>query len=352
MNKYKLPGVNIDIKQNCQEKKLTFKTINDIIKNNIFLIPPFQIALDEDKINDMVKSYILNEDYLIFKNKIVVAVIDETKLYLIDGNHRFQMANILYENNYDNYLICCYFLVKNDDEMRQLFIEINKDSYKNHEYISLSEFTLNIVDLLKIYLKNKYELYFANRKSKEKYLYTIDEFISQLINNKIINNFNNYEDLIKNIEDNNNKFNKIINYQEYYLENNDNFYKDEFLSVKDGKIFSLKNNNFILFLLDSNKTIPEHNYKNKRIKIKITPKLRKEVWCKYYNDNLEGKCPICKNNIGYYLGFHCSHIISEKNNGLTNINNLVPLCSNCNLKMGSLNFDCYIKKNNIILEHE
>lgn len=343
MNKYKLIGKTIPdaVKQKCQEKILSFKNINDIIKNNLFITPPFQPELDNDKINDMVKSYIENEDYLIFKNKIVVAFIDETKLYLIDGHHRFQMANILYEKNYNNYLICCYFLIKTDEEMRNLFIEINKDSYKNQTYISLCEFTFNIVDTLKVYLKEEYQIYFADKKSKEKYIYTIDEFINKLIENNYINKFKNVEDIKKDLELKNNKFNILINYQDYYLENEDSFYKDEILSIKNSKIYGLKNNNFIDYILDEN-IIPNHKFKNK--KIKISPKLRFEVWRKYYNNNLEGKCPICNNNIGLYLGYHCGHIISEKNNGETNLDNLRPLCSNCNLKMNSTNWDDYIKK--------
>lgn len=342
MNNYKLPGINIDIKQKCQEKKLSFRQICDIVNNNIFLTPPFQISLDQDKIDDMVKSYIENEDYIIFKNKIVVAVINETKLYLIDGHHRVQMAKTLYEKNYDNYLICCYFLVENDNMMRNLFIEINKDSYKNYQYITLDDFNIKTVDLLKSYLKNKYDFYFANKKSKEKYIYTIDEFISKLIDNNYINCFKNIDNIIYDIEDKNNIYNKIINYQELFLENNDNFYKDEFYCVRDGKIFSLKNNNFLDFLLNS-KIIPEHKYKNKKIKIKISPKLRIEVWKKYYGENLEAKCPICDYKIGYSSGFHCGHIISEKNNGATDISNLKPLCANCNYKMGSKNWSDYIK---------
>ena len=346
MDKYKLNGINISCKQKCQETKLTFKMINDIIKNNIFLIPPFQPSLDDDKITSMVNSYIDNEDYLIFKNKIVVAVINETKLYLIDGHHRLQMANILYEKDYNDYLICCYFLVKNDEEMRKLFIEINRDSFKNHNYITLNEFTFNIVDIFKEYLKQKYSIYFAERKSKEKYLYTIDEFINKLIEINYFNKFLNIDELIKDIEIKHNKFNKLINYQEDFYNNNDNFYKDEFLCIINNKIFSLKNNNFINYL-NNDFIIPEHIYKNK--KIKIPAKLRIQVWNKYYGSENEGVCPICTNKIGIFIGFHCGHIISEYNKGKTDIDNLRPLCSNCNLKMNKLNWDDYLKKNESFL---
>ena len=292
----------------------------------------------------MVDSYIENEDYLIFKNKIVVAVISDSstnKFYLVDGNHRLQMANILYEKDYNDYLICCYFLIENNDEMKKLFFEINKDSFKNQKYITMSEFTFNIISLFKSYLIQKYSMFFALRKSKEKYLYTIDELINKLLDTNYFKTFLNLDEIIKDFETKHNRFNKLINYQEDYYDNVNNFYKDETICITNNKIFSLKNNNFIDYLIDNTIT-PNHIYKNKKIKIPV--KLRLEVWKKYYNNDNEANCPICNNKIGLLIGYHCAHIISEFNKGKTDINNLRPLCSNCNLKMNKLNWDDYINK--------
>jgi 5-methylcytosine-specific restriction endonuclease McrA len=46
-------------------------------------------------------------------------------------------------------------------------------------------------------------------------------------------------------------------------------------------------------------------------------------------------------------GFHCGHITSEANGGLTILENLRPLCSTCNTKMSSMNWAEYSKKLNI-----
>ena len=63
------------------------------------------------------------------------------------------------------------------------------------------------------------------------------------------------------------------------------------------------------------------------------------VWGKYYGENKSANCPICKVVItSGPNGFHCGHIISEKNGGITILENLKPICKGCNLEMGSKNW--------------
>jgi hypothetical protein len=341
MNKITILNKNLIINetQNCIEYKLTFKNIINLLDKNLLLIPPFQTEIDEDKIKMMIESYKKNPDYLIYKNKIVIGyIIKSNNLYIIDGNHRIEMIKKLYTEDINDYLIFCCYKIDNEKEMKNLFKEINKDSYKYNEYISLNEFTENIYDLCKDYLYKNYSLYFAERKIEMQHRLTINEFLNKLVENKYINKFENVDLLIKDLENNNKKFNKLIDYQEYFNENNDYFYKDEYNCVKDGKIYGLKNNNFIDYLINNN-IIPEHKFKHKK-KV-ISAKLRFQVWFKEFGDNNSGKCPYnnCNNIINNYKnGFHCGHIISEYNSGDTDLKNLKPICLNCNLKMGKKNW--------------
>lgn len=354
MNKYKLYGKDINEKQNCQEKKLTFKQIKNIMDDNILLRPPFQTDLDENKINQMVESYKKNPDYLIFKNKVVIAVIlsqntkhfDETeyKLYLIDGQHRLEMAKRLYEEDEINdYLIFCYFKIDTDKQMKNLFREINRDSYKVNNYISLNEFEETIYDNLRHYLKINYSIYFLDKKTTNNKRYTITQFIDNIVENGYLDQFNNLEELIDDIELSNKKFNKMVDYQEYYLESPELFYKDELVCVKDGIIFPLVKNNFIDYLIDKDE-IPNHELKNPRKT--ISPKLRLEIWKKEFGDNDEAYCPFykCKNKINNgFNGFHAGHIISHINGGKTILENLRPICSYCNNRMAGNNWNDYEK---------
>lgn len=339
MNKISILGKTpINETQKCIEYKLTFKNIIKLLEENLLLTPPFQTEIDEDKVLMMIKSYKKNPDYLIYKNKIVIGYIVKTNnLYILDGNHRIEMVKQIYKDVNDYLIFCCY-KITDEIEMKRIFKEINKDSYKYNNYISLNEFTENIYDLCKDYLYKHYSLYFAEKKKEMEHRFTINEFLNKLVENKYINKFENLELLILDLENNNKNFNNLIDYQEYFNENKDYFYKDEYNCVKDGKIYALKNNNFINYLINNHIT-PDHKFKYK--KKKINPKLRLQVWEKEFGNNNIGICPYinCNNKINYEKnGFHCGHIISEYNGGLTIINNLKPICSECNYKMGTNNW--------------
>jgi hypothetical protein len=334
-----LPGTKKNNYINGQENIISFKQIKLLIDDEIFIKPPFQNDLDENKLIEMISSYLENPSYLIYKNKIIVAVVND-KLYLLDGQHRLNMAYRLYTyHNIDDQLYICYFFVNTDNDMKKLFFEINKDSYKNHHYITLDDFKLNLYDLAKLYFEKNCKSFFSNKKNTNNHVYSITEFLQKIIENKYINKFNNLDDLIYDLENKNNIFYKLISYRDYIIENTNNFYVDEIECINNIFIISLKNNNFIDYICDNNIT-PDHKFKYK--KQKISPKLRIEVWRKEFGICDEGKCPICTNNINIGKnGFHCSHIQSEINGGSTELNNLRPLCEHCNLKMGKKNWNNY-----------
>jgi len=349
-----LPGKELSKSEKCQEKRVSFKTIVQLLKNNELKKPNFQIDLDEDKINEMIKSYRRHPEFLIFKNKIVIAVIITIynksdyhyNMYIVDGQHRIEMAKQLYEEDETNdYLNFCYFDIKIEKDMKKLFNEINKDSLKLKNYISLDDFKQNLYNELKEYFINSnISVYFADKKRNINKRYTISEFLNILSENKFFDKFVKIEDLINEIENKNKLFCNKIEYKEYYNDSPCPFYKDEEDSVRNGIIFTLKNNNFIEYLIDS-KTIPDHHFKI--IKKYLSPKLRMCVWYRYFGNSENGICPICDKKIKVGKnGFHCAHIISEANNGETSIDNLRPLCADCNIDMGTLNWDDYVKKKN------
>jgi len=349
MNKMNLPGVKINEKQNCVEKTITFKQLKK--DESLFNKLPFQTDLDEQKVEDMTKAYLKNPDYLVYKNKIVVAVVsngfsDDHKLYVVDGQHRIEMAKNLFENEDTNdYLTICYYKIESDKKMKELFREINRDSFKNNKYVSLDEFQETLYDLTKEYLKSKYSIYFSDKKSVINRRHSLTEFLDLLVEKKYFDKWTNLEEIIKDIELSNKSFNKLIDYQEYWTQTPDFFYKDEQTCVKNGFIVSLKNNNFIDYLVEPQNVIPDHTFKNQ--KKTISPKLRIQVWKKQFNNKDEEYCPFyrCKNIIHNGLnGFHCGHVISEFNGGETTLDNLRPICSSCNSRMSSTNWPDFEKK--------
>ena len=71
-------------------------------------------------------------------------------------------------------------------------------------------------------------------------------------------------------------------------------------------------------------------------KTTIPKALREQVWLLYAGRRYESKCMVrwCQ-NIMTVFDFHVGHDIPESRGGATNITNLKPICSRCNLSMGS-----------------
>ena len=324
--------------QKCIEYSYTFNQFIKIYNMIEFKTPPYQVDIDMDKINEMIISYKKNPEYFLFKNKIVCAIIQDNdtinNIYLMDGQHRVEMVKKFNEEYYNSNMILCFYLINSDLECRNLFDEINKDSFKSYKYIMLDDFSRCLQDDFIIYLNTYYSIYFEKKRKKENIRRTISELMNELENYFI--KFDNIDELINDFQEANKKFNNIIGYLDKYNNNPKMFYKDECDSVKNGYIFTLKTNNFIKYILDNN-IKPKHIYKNK--KKRITAKLKSEVWEKYCGDKKSNYC--FYKDCSYIIkhdDYSCGHIISEYNGGETTINNLKPMCANCNYKLGKRNW--------------
>lgn len=69
---------------------------------------------------------------------------------------------------------------------------------------------------------------------------------------------------------------------------------------------------------------------------KIPKALREALWLKWSGKEFETKCQTtwCPNRITAY-DFQAGHDVPECKGGATTLENLVPICSRCNLSMGS-----------------
>lgn len=79
--------------------------------------------------------------------------------------------------------------------------------------------------------------------------------------------------------------------------------------------------------------------KPKKSKKKTIPlALKKLVWNKYIGEDIgKAKCLCCGLTDILQISFHCGHIVAEVEGGDLSINNLMPICQNCNSSMGSTN---------------
>jgi hypothetical protein len=74
----------------------------------------------------------------------------------------------------------------------------------------------------------------------------------------------------------------------------------------------------------------------KKKKENIPKAIREQVWLKYIGKKYSSKCHIvwCKNTINCF-NFDCGHNIPESKGGTLRLNNLRPICRNCNVSMGA-----------------
>jgi hypothetical protein len=78
----------------------------------------------------------------------------------------------------------------------------------------------------------------------------------------------------------------------------------------------------------------EQNKKYKKVKINLP--LKKAVWYKYVGCDIGSTyCFCCELNKLTQLDFVCGHVIPESKGGLTNVDNLLPICGSCNSSMGN-----------------
>lgn len=72
------------------------------------------------------------------------------------------------------------------------------------------------------------------------------------------------------------------------------------------------------------------------MKDNIPKALKEQVWVTYVGKKYESKCHVswCSNRITVF-DFQCGHNIPESKGGVTDITNLKPICSRCNLSMNN-----------------
>ena len=62
--------------------------------------------------------------------------------------------------------------------------------------------------------------------------------------------------------------------------------------------------------------------------------IRNKVWVASNGESWYGKCHVCEETIAI-TGFHCGHDVAVSKGGETTVENMKPICSACNLSMGT-----------------
>lgn len=76
----------------------------------------------------------------------------------------------------------------------------------------------------------------------------------------------------------------------------------------------------------------------------ISSTIKRLVWNKNIGEEIgKAKCCCCKSTDITQSSFHCGHIVAESKGGSTQVNNLKPICQNCNSSMGARDMIDFMK---------
>ena len=71
-------------------------------------------------------------------------------------------------------------------------------------------------------------------------------------------------------------------------------------------------------------------------KKRLRPWFRDDIWLHYNASLKEAKCPCCELRVISREAFSAGHIQAESRGGVSSIENIIPICDECNGRMGSL----------------
>jgi 5-methylcytosine-specific restriction endonuclease McrA len=96
---------------------------------------------------------------------------------------------------------------------------------------------------------------------------------------------------------------------------------------------------------EEKRKIEEEKKENKKKKQSIPKNVRIIIWNHYIGEDIiKHKCLCCKKVTISNTNFEVGHVLSEKNGGTHEINNLRPICFSCNHSMGAENMVDFVVK--------
>ena len=263
-------------------KEISIENLIECYNKGILIIPEFQRDVNKNKITQMIKTYRADpESFSYLTNPIQIAKLVlstdpsiSTELYfLIDGQHRFHMYKQLYESEaIDGFVFINFITFETIEEMQTQYMKFNADNpnvyfdigeiqgYQN--YIKYQEFSKQLGKLYKKYFK-----------SEDTEIYSLEAFIKQLESREYLDYFEKIDDAINYLNSKNRTF-----YSGFYKDKSIESFSNKKIQdlIKDKKIFSIKSNNFLDWLMCEDQDVPifvfSHTIKKSKSGTKKTQK--------------------------------------------------------------------------------
>jgi hypothetical protein len=321
--------------------------VSDLQKYNI-ITPNIQRILDDVRVKDIVE-YQINcykqfQTFNYFGTINVQHCVESDEYFLIDGQHRYESMKTIYNQMGHNMdVVVEYVQVPDMTILRNNYKIINQNTI-------LPEFPehidKNIPESVANYFRKQYPTMWSKttdaRRPNISWVY-FQEALGVLCDHLKITNA---EELKMIVSEHNSilKTWDVINFPDYNSIQNmlkkcsmSGFYLGLFKYTSDE--FRYK---WVSDIIYARTGIDHQKEKRVRNSKKVPQSVKNVAWSRYVGEVYSAYCICCQTEEIKSTNFHAGHIVSHANGGLAIVNNILPICSVCNLSMGARNMDEYI----------
>ena len=335
---------------NLNNTSIVIIPIKELLNKNIKK-PDIQRIIDRSKVNDIINfqlDFYKKYEYFNYSASGPINIhVFEDEYYLIDGQHRLESIEILYNKYSHNINVYVMFVhVNSNQELENNYMMINKNTTLP-DFSCFENIDKKIPEQVAFNIQTEHpDVWSKSIRARRPHVYFnyFQEALAFICEKLKINNSSDLQELIIN-------FNKTC--FDYPIEHYTNVNETMYEQAKEKNfclgLYSYENEDYRFYWakkIVEDKTGIVIKKKNliKR-KGKIPKKLKNESWDKYIGKNIASVyCICCKSVIINAKEFTAGHIISEFNGGKVEISNIMPICSGCNSSMGTKNMDEYIKE--------
>lgn len=330
---------------------IKFQKIIKSVSELTYVLPDIQRNKDIEHVNKIYdyqnKMYEKCGQYIL-AGTISIAIVDDVE-YLIDGQHRLSCYNLINNEYQDRALDVTvdYYTCKTYNDVEILYKNVN--TCKQNDITKMKISSYKIITEVDSYFKTHFKSFLSTGEKPYRPSFNLSKLLIEIENRKIISraNITSGKDFVFRIQE----LNKF--YAHCTIEQFNKWH----VKVSEAMIQKIKlHNTNLYFGLYSNyewlevivsKYITGKNYKelphySETYRPKISKDLRKKVWG---SSDMCSNCYCCDESLDFD-NFECGHIIPVCQGGLTHLNNLKPICHECNKDMGTMNLEEYKKIRN------
>lgn len=331
-------------RKNEQASTVHTRRLADVVKMPIELAK-CQRELDQDRVDEIVtyhRNLLVEQGEICFINCITLCRACD-KLYLVDGQHRYEAMKRLEQLAPDcNVHIEEIDLSRTSLTIYQVFALINK-AVPVPEYVietMSDQVRRDVMDVVKSHMRGLYKAYDSKATNPRRPNLKLDTLVKVVCDNTILPKLNTdpqrIVDMVKWV---NAQLSTLVDVPPKKASNAEVCYIGMCPDWQESFTSWALNH----YCCNPKIPIPSIRLYPKRpsSKRKIPAAIKKAVWLSIFPGKLKGECLLCRGELDA-MDFEAGHIVPEsKMGGDIAVKNLVPMCGKCNKSVGSRHLEEY-----------